>query len=102
MSGIRRSGSVVGQPNILIIMVDQLNGMLFDLASDPYEMQNLANDPAYAIKMAHFTTLLNARWDLERFDAEVRESQARRHIVYAALRQGHYYPWDYQPLQLAS
>ena len=32
----------------------------------------------------------------------VRESQARRHIVYAALRQGHYYPWDYQPLQLAS
>ena len=24
------------------------------------------------------------------------------HIVYAALRQGHYSPWDYQPLQLAS
>ena len=30
MSGVRRSGSVVGQPNILIIMVDQLNGTLFD------------------------------------------------------------------------
>jgi len=75
---------------------------LFDLASDPDEMQNLANDPAYANKMAHFTTLMNARWDLERFDADVRESQARRHVVYAALRQGYYYPWDYQPLQLAS
>ena len=75
---------------------------LFDLASDPDEMQNLEDDPAYADKMAHFTNLMNARWDLERFDAEVRESQARRHIVYAALRQGHYYPWDYQPLQLAS
>ena len=75
---------------------------LFDLASDPDEMQNLANDPANANKMAHFDTLMNTRWDLERFDTDVRESQARRHIVYAALREGHYYPWDYQPLQLAS
>ena len=30
MSGTRRSGLVAGQPNILIIMVDQLNGTLFD------------------------------------------------------------------------
>jgi choline-sulfatase len=43
-----------------------------------------------------------ARWDLERFDAEVRQSQARRLVVYEALRQGGYYPWDYQPLQQAS
>ena len=65
-------------------------------------MQNLASNPAHADKMSHFSALMNASWDLERFDAEVRESQARRHINYAALRQGHYYPWDYQPLQLAS
>ena len=51
--------------------------------------------------MAHFTDLVKARWDLETFDADFRESQARRLIVYATLRQGHYYPWDYQPLQLA-
>ena len=36
------------------------------------------------------------------FDAQVRESQARRWVVYEALRQGGYYPWDYQPLQKAS
>ena len=65
-------------------------------------MQSLAGGPAYADKMVNFTTLMHARWYSERFDADVRESQARRHIVYAALRQGHYYPWDYQPLQLAS
>ncbi len=75
---------------------------LFDLASDPDEMQNLAGGLAYADKMAHFTTLMNARWDLERFDADVRESQALRHMVDAALHQGHHYPWGYQPLQLAS
>ena len=32
----------------------------------------------------------------------MRESQARRWVVYEALRQGGYYPWDYQPLQKAS
>ena len=36
------------------------------------------------------------------FDAEVRESQARRWVVYPALRNGAYYPWDFQPLQKAS
>ena len=44
----------------------------------------------------------DARWDLDRFDADVRESQARRLIVYEALRNGDYYPWDYQPLKRAS
>ncbi len=33
---------------------------------------------------------------------QVRESQARRHVVYAALRNGAYYPWDFQPLRAAS
>jgi choline-sulfatase len=36
------------------------------------------------------------------FDAAVRESQARRRVVYPALRNGAYYPWDFQPLQKAS
>ena len=44
----------------------------------------------------------HALWDLDRFDAEIRESQARRWVIYEALREGGYYPWDYQPLQKAS
>ena len=38
----------------------------------------------------------------ERFDRDVRESQARRWVVYPALRNGAYYPWDFQPLRQAS
>ncbi len=45
---------------------------------------------------------VRARWDMARFDAEVRESQARRWVVYPALRNGAYFPWDFQPLQRAS
>jgi choline-sulfatase len=46
--------------------------------------------------------MASKRWDMKRFDAEVRESQARRWVVYEALRNGAYYPWDHQPLQKAS
>lgn len=75
---------------------------LFNLASDPQERQNLAADPAHAETLARLRAASEARWDLARFDAQVRESQARRWVVYEALRQGGYYPWDYQPLQKAS
>ena len=76
--------------------------MLFDLAADPDERVNLAADPAHADLVADFMAKVRAKWDMARFDAEVRESQARRWVVYEALRNGSYYPWDFQPLQKAS
>ncbi len=75
---------------------------LFDLANDPHELTNLAGDPAHTDTLARFQAMADARWDLAQFDAQVRESQARRWIVYEALRNGDYFPWDYQPLQKAS
>ncbi|MRG56029.1 choline-sulfatase [Phyllobacterium sp. SYP-B3895] len=75
---------------------------LFDLESDPHELNNLAGDPGHAGVVADFTAKAHARWDMTAFDAAVRESQARRWVVYEALRNGSYYPWDYQPLQKAS
>ena len=76
--------------------------MLFDLATDPQELRNLALDQASADVAAHLRAAVLERWDLPSFEADVLASQARRRVVYEALRNGAYYPWDFQPLQKAS
>jgi len=76
--------------------------LLFDLDADPHELKNLATDSGHSETLAGMTNAVRLRWDLQRFDADIRASQARRRVVYEALRNGAYYPWDHQPLQRAS
>jgi choline-sulfatase len=75
---------------------------LFDLVADPDELLNRAGDPDYITDFERLSALAAAYWDMPAYDKEVRQSQARRLLVYRSLRNGAYYPWDYQPLQRAS
>jgi choline-sulfatase len=76
--------------------------MLFDLESDPQELRNVAGDPAQAEVLGRLRAMAEARWDLKAFDAEVRESQARRWVVYEGVAERALLPWDFQPLRAAS
>jgi choline-sulfatase len=75
---------------------------LFDLSADPHELNNLAENAAYADTRRALEAVAAKRWNFADYDRDVRRSQARRLVVYEALRRGHYYPWDFQPLQKAS
>jgi choline-sulfatase len=70
---------------------------LFDLATDPLERDNRAEDPAAAEILQSLRAEIAARWDLDRIDAEVRDSQRRRGIVARAHTKGAPPAWDYAP-----
>jgi choline-sulfatase len=70
---------------------------LFDLSTDPLERDNRADDPDVAHVLAELRAEVAKRWDLERIDAEVHESQRRRRVVGDALTRGREHVWDYAP-----
>ena len=75
---------------------------LFDLAADPDELKNIADQPAYQKISRRFKEKVSAKWDLRNIHQQVLASQRRRKLVYRALRQGKYSPWDFQPLREAA
>ena len=62
--------------------------LLFNLTDDPHELTNLVDDPAHATALSALQAMADSRWNLERFDKDVRRSQAQRWVVYEALRNG--------------
>lgn len=85
-----------------LVMTEPDPVQLFDMKADPQERVNRADDPGYQRDRKRLEAIASARWDLAAFDNDVRRSQQRRLLVYPALRNGAYYPWDFQPLQKAS
>jgi len=75
---------------------------LYDLVQDPDEVRNLAPMPQHAARVQEFLGEVSRRWDMPVLQAEVIASQRRRHLVDAALRNGRYTPWDFQPFRDAS
>ena len=70
---------------------------LFDLARDPRELTNLAQEPAQRALARAFAEEVAARWDLEAMRHQVIASQRRRRLVFDALARGRHQPWDHQP-----
>ena len=76
--------------------------LLFDLDADPDEIENLAESPAFAGVRAKLEAVVDETWDVANLDRAVRESQAERRLLSAALGTGARTPWDFQPLRDAS
>jgi choline-sulfatase len=75
---------------------------LYDLAADPDELNNLAGESQYRSVVDDFQAALSGRFDPNATKQKVLESQKARHMLFAALKRGSYFPWDFQPLRDAS
>lgn len=70
---------------------------LFDLATDPSELNNLVGQVEFMDEVADFTMEVLDRWDPAALNAAVRANQEARATVDRALRQGRFEAWDFQP-----
>ena len=71
--------------------------LLFDLARDPEEEENLAASPAMAGLVEDFERTLAATWDPAALTEQILDNQRRRALVHAALTRGRWTDWDYAP-----
>ena len=72
---------------------------LYDLASDPHELTNVADR---SDSTARYEAQLHQLRDVEAINQAVLRSQQERTLVDRALRQGRYTAWDHQPQADAS
>lgn len=76
--------------------------LLFDLQSDPDELEELSQSPQHQALFAAFVTEARAKWDIPAIHRQVLASQRRRRFVDQALTIGQMKSWDHQPLVDAS
>ncbi|WP_353618773.1 choline-sulfatase [Tropicibacter sp. R16_0] len=75
---------------------------LYDLARDPMERVNVADDPAYAEPATRFAAEVAERWNSDALRADVIATQKSRRALHAAMEAGAGEAWDYNPPSDAS
>ncbi|MGH6943212.1 MAG: choline-sulfatase, partial [Geminicoccaceae bacterium] len=76
--------------------------MLFDLARDPDELDNLAAAPEHAKTASAFAAEVQRLWEPRVLRERIIENQRARRLTFGALMSGRHAPWDYQPSTEAS
>lgn len=76
--------------------------MLFNIAKDPKETTNLANDPDHIELAQRFAKDIAAGWDMDNIRNDVIAKQKQRQAVYQAMQSGLRADWDYNPPRHAS
>ncbi len=75
---------------------------LYDLATDPHELHNLAGHSDYETIQSAFKAEIFERWNPTELHAAVLTKQRKRRLVQQALMTGQHTSWDFQPYQDAA
>ena len=96
--GVPEPVMMVKHGSLKYIYSTRLDPLMYDLASDPNELSNLAGHPDYAEEEAHLRALGYATWgDLDVLRATIVQSQKTRLFIRSALEKGRYFSWDDNP-----
>ena len=71
--------------------------LLFDLDTDPEELNNLAEDEAYKPVLSDLHDVLLRTWDPEQYRADALASQKRQWFIQDVMSKTTANPWDFQP-----
>ena len=69
--------------------------LLFNVARDPNERDNLASDPAEAARLEAFRSESAQKWDAVGLTRAIKQSQKRRTLVRAAMGEGEKQRWNH-------
>ena len=69
--------------------------LLFNVARDPHERDNLASDPAEAVRLEAFRSESARKWDEAGLTSAIKQSQKRRILVRAAMGKGEKQRWNH-------
>ncbi len=75
---------------------------MFNVIGDPFEQENLANDPSHSARLAAFQAEIAQKWDERTIRNDVLASQKQRGPVHRAMEIGALTSWDYQPVRDAA
>ncbi len=76
--------------------------LLYNLESDPEELDNLVGKQEYASLLEAFEKEASARWDIDKIKVDIIAKQKQRHTLFKALEKGTVTHWDYNPPRDAS
>ena len=93
---------MIREGNLKFIYSDCDDPMLFDLSTDPNEMNNLAADDRHRDTVESFTKQIRDRWNLSEVREDVIASQQARLFIQQVMDKKRTTSWDYQPYRDAS
>jgi choline-sulfatase len=93
--GTRRGWRMIRSGDVKLTYAPEAGPLMFDLAEDPDERHNVADDPEYAAERERLLARITAGWDPDDCDRRRYESEDRRIAIREAIGTGEPADWAY-------